>query len=205
VIAPPGPNDPAQALRALAEQLRGEETVIAPHVVEPGAAPALGLLAAACPRGSEAPAEYAQVVESVREGYLLHYGEPRILRPDDPDLSLLAGDYLYARGIERLAALGDTEAVRELGDLISLSAECHAEGRLEVIPPLWLAATIAVGSGGEAGHEAAKEGARALEASAADRLWEAARARAERLGVGDALERAAEGIDFPTPRVDPSG
>jgi hypothetical protein len=196
---------PAEALRALAEQLRAEQTLIAPHVVEPSASPALGLLAAACPRASDAPEQYALVVESVREGYLLHYGTPRVLVPQDPDLALLAGDYLYARGIERLAALGDTDAVRELGDLISLSAECHAEARLEVVPPLWLAATIAVGAGTDAAYEAAKEGARELEASAGERLWEAARDRAERLGLSGALDRAAEGIDFATPRLDPSG
>ena len=203
--AAPRAQAPEDALQALADQLRGERTVIAPHVVEPTARPALGLLAAAGPRGSEAPGQYAQVVESVREGYLLHYGDPRLLRAEDQDLALLAGDYLYARGIERLAALGDTEAVRELGDLISLSAECHAEDRLEVVPPLWLAATLAVGSGGEAAHEAAKEAARALEPSAAERLWEAARDRAGRLGLGGALDRAAEGIDFANPRVDRSG
>ncbi len=45
----------------------------------------------------------------------------------DDDLALLAGDYLYARGLERLAALGDLEAVRELSDLISLVAQLHAE------------------------------------------------------------------------------
>ena len=46
----------------------------------------------------------------------------------DADLALLAGDYLYARGLERLAALGDLEAIRELSDLISLSAQLHARG-----------------------------------------------------------------------------
>ena len=43
------------------------------------------------------------MVEAVREGYLLHYGEPRLLAGHDADLALLAGDYLYALGIERLA------------------------------------------------------------------------------------------------------
>ena len=74
------------------------------------------------------PAEYALVVEAVREGYLLHYGEPRLLAGHDSDLGLLAGDYLYALGIERLAALGDTEAVLVLADLISACAHHHAEG-----------------------------------------------------------------------------
>ncbi len=52
------------------------------------------------------------MVEAVREGYLLHYGEPRLLAGHDADLALLAGDYLYALGIERLAALGDSDGGR---------------------------------------------------------------------------------------------
>ena len=43
------------------------------------------------------------MVEAVREGYLLHYGDGRVVRGADPDLALLAGDYLYALGLERLA------------------------------------------------------------------------------------------------------
>jgi hypothetical protein len=38
-------------------------------------------------------------------------GNPRGGRAD-PDLALLAGDYLYALGLERLAALADLEAIR---------------------------------------------------------------------------------------------
>ena len=104
--------------------------MISPHVADPEKAdPALGLLAAAGPRAAEAPGEYALLIETVREGYLLHYGRPRVVVGADADLALLAGDYLYALGLERLAALGDLEAVRELSDLISLSAQLHAEGR----------------------------------------------------------------------------
>jgi len=153
--------DPADALRALAAQLQEEDTPISAHVVEPSEEPSLGLLAAQGPRAAASPAEYALVVESVREGYLLHYGEPRLLAGHDPDLALLAGDYLYALGIERLAALGDTSAVRELSDLISLSAQLHAEGRSDSAPELWRAAAKAVGEGGSAAHE---DGKRALRA-----------------------------------------
>jgi hypothetical protein len=67
-------NDPGGALRALAGLLREGETPIASHVVEPAEEPDLGLIAAAGPRAASAPAEYALVVEAVREGYLLHYG-----------------------------------------------------------------------------------------------------------------------------------
>ncbi len=52
------------------------------------------------------------MVEAVREGYLLPLRASRgSLDGADPDLALLAGDYLYALGLERLAALGDLEAV----------------------------------------------------------------------------------------------
>ena len=60
---------PEDALRALAAQLREENTPISAHVVDPAAAPKLGVLAAAGPRAAAAPAEYALVVEAVREGY----------------------------------------------------------------------------------------------------------------------------------------
>ena len=129
--------EPRQALQALADQLRSEDTPIAAHVVDPAVAPELGQLAAAGPRAAAAPGEYALVVESVREGYLLHYGEPRLMAGHDADLALLAGDYLYALGLDRLAALGDTEAVTVLSELIARCAQLHAEGRDGEVPALW--------------------------------------------------------------------
>lgn len=138
---------PADALHLLSVQLRAEDTPIAPHVVEPSEEPWLGLLAANGRRAAAAPAEYALVVEAVREGYLLHYAEPRLLAGHDPDLALLAGDYLYALGIERLAALGDSAAVGALADLISRCAQLHAEGREDAVPELWHACARAVGEG----------------------------------------------------------
>ncbi len=79
------------------------------------------------------------VIEAIREGYLLHYGESRVFRGMDDDLRLLAGDALFALGLERLAAAGDLEAVAELSDLISLSAQAQSEGRAEAVPALWQA------------------------------------------------------------------
>jgi hypothetical protein len=81
----------------------------------------------------------------VREGYLLHYGEPRLLAGHDSDLALLAGDYLYALGLDRLASLGDTAAVGVLADLISRCAQLHAEGRAEGVPQLWQDAAEEIG------------------------------------------------------------
>jgi hypothetical protein len=145
VSAPP--IESSEALRALAAQLREEGTPISPHVVEAAAPPRLGELAAAGPRAAAAPGEYAFVVEAVREGYLLHYGEPRLLAGHDPDLGLLAGDYLYALGLDRLARLGDTDAVEVLSELIGRCAQLHAEGRDDEVEPLWTAAAHRV-----AGH-----------------------------------------------------
>ena len=138
-------NDPADVLTALAAQLREEDTPISPHVTDPAEEPVFGPLAAAGPRATPAPVEYALVVEAVREGYLLHYGEPRLLAGHDPDLALLAGDYLYALGIERLAALGDGEAVHLLADLISACAQLHGEGREQEVESRWRETVRAIG------------------------------------------------------------
>lgn len=125
------------ALRELADELRQEGTPISAHVVEPTASPRLGEIAAAGPRAAASPAEYARVVEAVHEGYLLHYGAPRLLAGHDDDLALLAGDYLYALGLDRLARLGDTEAIAVLAELISRCAQLHAEDEGEAAEPLW--------------------------------------------------------------------
>jgi hypothetical protein len=139
---------PADALRTLGSFLREEETPISPHVVETDERPAFGLIAALGPRSAAAPGEYALLVEAVREGYLLHYGSPRLLRGHDADLALLAGDYLYALGIERLAALGDAEAVAVLAELIGCCAQLHAEGRDGEVLDLWRHAALAIGGEG---------------------------------------------------------
>jgi hypothetical protein len=77
------------------------------------------------------------VLEAVYEGYLMHYGEPRAFTGMDADLTLLAGDALYALGLARLAETGDIDAVAALSDLISGSARAHAEGRPEDAEALW--------------------------------------------------------------------
>jgi hypothetical protein len=128
-----------------------------------------GLLAgAATPDGSHAPfaasgartagndAEYELLVEAIREGYLLHYASGRVVRPDDPDLSLLAGDRLYALGLARLAELGDLEAVGELADVISLAAQAHAEDDPDRATAVWEAGVRVVGSGPAPDHEDTK-------------------------------------------------
>lgn len=192
--------DPAASLVSLAELLREGDTVISPHVREPEGEPALGPLAAAGPRAAEAPGDYAILMEAIREGYLLHYGEPRLIEAADSDLRLLAGDYLYALGLERLAARGDLAAVGELADLISLSAQLHAEAdgdeEARVAKALWLAAAVAVGAGVSEAHERAKEALRGSDPAATELLAAAASEGAERAGIRDALRLAAESIGF---------
>ena len=98
-------------------------------------APGFGLIAAAGPRSAAAPGEYALVVEAVREGYLLHYGEPRLLAGHDDDLALLAGDYLYALGHRAARRAGRLRGGRcVLADLIGGCARLHAEGREDEVP-----------------------------------------------------------------------
>lgn len=190
----------ADALRVLAEQLRAERAAVADHVADSGAEPALGLLAAAGPRAASAPREYAIVVEAVREGYLLHYGVPRLIVGADPDLSLLAGDYLYALGIQRLAALGDLAAVRELSDLISISAQLQAEERAGgAVEALWLGCVAAIACGASTAYETAKADLRERRGEGAASLLDAAREATREAGIGEALEAAAQAIDFATP------
>ncbi len=119
-----------EALRRLAARLREEATPISPHVIEPD---------------TGAVAYGSEVLDAVREGYLLHYGEPRLLAGHDDDLAVLAGDYLYALGIERLAASGDCAAVLELAELIGACAQRHVEGREDEVPGLWRSAVAAIG------------------------------------------------------------
>jgi hypothetical protein len=67
-------------------------------------------------------------IETIYEGYLVHYGRPRLFAPPDRDTALLLGDYLYAHGLVRIAALGDVDAVRELAELIAVCAHLRANG-----------------------------------------------------------------------------
>ena len=113
-------------------------------------------IACAGPRAERHPEEYELLVEAIYEGYLLHYGSPRIVRPPEDDLGLLAGDRLYAIGLARLVALGDTSAVAELADTITLSALAHGAGDPELAAAVWEAGARAVGWGPSPPHARAK-------------------------------------------------
>jgi hypothetical protein len=75
-----------------------------------------------------APEAHALGVETIYEGYLVHYGRPRLFAPADDETALLLGDYLYAHGLVRIAETGDVDAVADLAELISLCARARADG-----------------------------------------------------------------------------
>ena len=77
---------------------------------------------------SLADERFALGLETIYEGYLVHYGRSRLFAPPDSSAALLLGDYLYAHGLVRIAELGDVDAVRELAALISFCAHVRAEG-----------------------------------------------------------------------------
>jgi hypothetical protein len=122
-------------------------------------APVIGpaQLAASGPRAEGGREDYELVVEAIYEGYLLHYGTSRVVRVPEADLGLLAGDQLYAIGLARLVDLGDTEAVAELADMITLSALAQGAGEPELADAVWTAGARAVGWGSSDAHRRAKE------------------------------------------------
>lgn len=72
---------------------------------------------------------FAAGLESIYEGYLLHYGRPRLFAAPDHDIAILLGDYLYAHGLVRIASLGEVDVVTDLAELLSLCAQLQAEAR----------------------------------------------------------------------------
>jgi len=89
---------------------------------------------------------YALGLETIYEGYLLHYGRPRLFAPADADTALLLGDYLYAHGLVRIARFEAVDAVADLAALISLCSQIRAEGRGDDGVP-WVATSARLGVG----------------------------------------------------------
>ena len=187
------------SLERLWELVSAEGEALAPAL---GGAPGddtLGRLVAACGAGRPDAEERALIVESVLEGYLLHYGTARVIDTEDGDLRLLAGDYMYALGLSRLARMGDLDAVSALADLISQSARYHAMGwadgdGADALAALWVLTALAVGAGRWAEYEQVW-GAVGEERPEAASLREGVMRRASEVGV--ALEAQQALIAFP--------
>jgi len=131
---------------------------------------------------------YSLAIETIYEGYLVHYGRPRLFASSDRDVSLLLGDYLYAHGLVRVAERGDVVAVDDLAHLISLCAQCRADGR-PGDGDAWAATAAVLGEGRLAQARAAlrEHGdaavlhAVAVEASGSDAVAEALSAHGRRV------------------------
>jgi hypothetical protein len=93
------------------------------------------------PLGEE---RHALGLETIYEGYLVHYGRPRLFEAPDGDTALLLGDYLYAHGLVRIADGHDVDAVADLSELISLCSQLRAE-EAEGDGPLWAATAALLG------------------------------------------------------------
>jgi hypothetical protein len=89
---------------------------------------------------------YALGLETIYEGYLVHYGSSRLFAPPDADTALLLGDYLYAHGLVRIASFGEVDAVADLSELISLCSQLRAEDAAGD-GPLWAATAALLGTG----------------------------------------------------------
>jgi hypothetical protein len=95
------------------------------------------------PLGEE---RYRLGIETIYEGYLLHYGTPRLFAPEDGDTALLLGDYLYAHGLVRVEEAGSVDAVNDLAELIALCAYLRAE-EIAGDGPVWAATAATLGRG----------------------------------------------------------
>jgi hypothetical protein len=91
--------------------------------------------------------ELALGIETIYEGYLVHYGRSRLFAPSDPNLALLLGDRLYARGLVRVSELGNVAVVADLAALLELCARLQAEHK-PGDGALWAAAVSRLGQGG---------------------------------------------------------
>ena len=133
---------------------------------------------------------FALGLETIYEGYLVHYGRARLFAPPDGDAALLLGDYLYAHGLVRIAAVRDVDAVADLATLIAVCAQLRADGA-EGDGPACAATAALLGSGGRLAaamvalrdrEEAAPVEALAAEVADAGRLEKALAAHASRVG-----------------------
>ena len=88
---------------------------------------------------------FAVGIETIYEGYLLHYARARLFAPPDDDIALLLGDALLAHGLVRIAETGSTPAVGDVAALLSLCAQARADG-VDGDGAAWAATAALLGS-----------------------------------------------------------
>lgn len=84
--------------------------------------------------------EYLSAIELIYEGYLFHYRESRLcdVAPGNHETALLAGDFLYARGLRIIAARGDVGAVDLLARLMAVCSNLRgAKAPFSADDALW--------------------------------------------------------------------
>lgn len=178
----------SDALATLAAELRGDGGLLAAATVDPAATAdrSRGDAVGRLPRGTVVGDALPVAIEATREAELLHHAPEaaRVVRTDDRDLALLAGDCLYALGLSRLAAGGWTDEVAILSDVVALVARLHADAAWEIGPAV---------------DGSPETGTGPVEAAAArtEDLWTCAVAALGH-GIGspaaDALARVREGV-----------
>jgi hypothetical protein len=150
-----------------------------------------------------APAGLALGLETIYEGYLMHYGRPRLFVAEDRDTRILLGDYLYAHGLVRVAESGDVRVVADLAALLSVCAQLRAEvepGRPVADGVVWAATLACLGRDDP---ELAAARAELRDRGEPGALADVAVAAAGADAVEDALVRHAERAAADTTRIPP--
>jgi hypothetical protein len=124
---------------------------------------------------------FAVGLETIYEGYLLHYGRPRLFAAGDGRNALLLGDYLYAHGLVRVAEHEDVDAIADLAALISLCAQLRADGDTGD-GEAWAATAALIGRGPLKGREAPEHASAARDAVGAEAVDNALALHATRVG-----------------------
>ncbi len=182
----------SDALAALAAELRADGGLVAAATVDPApeADRTIATAVAGLPRASVVGAALPLAIEATREAELLHHAPEaaRVVRTEDRDLALLAGDRLYALGLARLAEGGWTDEVAILADIVALVARLHAGVAWSIGPAV-------------AGRAIVGTGAPDVAASRTDELWACAVAALGH-GIGSPAALALRGVRegaIPTP------
>jgi hypothetical protein len=125
---------------------------------------------------------FAVGLETIYEGYLLHYGRPRLFAAGDGRNALLLGDYLYAHGLVRVAEHQDVDVVADLAALISCCAQLRADCGLGD-GEAWAATAALIGNGVLSGdREPAALSSAAREAAGSEAVDRALALHAARVG-----------------------